>query len=266
MKSKEHILRLAREGVFPLYEEGKKTSTGLNIPGTIQGEGKLAGMPSLFLRLFGCNLNCVWQLPSGELCPCDTPSAIKAGMPIEKIPVSQVANTILHGMENLTHLVITGGEPFLQADAVTKLIQHLRKHKKELHVTIETNGTIYHEALAKETDLFSISPKLSTSFAGQETGNAINIKSLQSFLDNKTEEKNLQLKFVISTEKDENEIKEALKKLKGISNNDILLMPLGSDGNSLEETTTLVMEMAIRNNWRFAPRLHIALFGNKEGV
>ncbi len=270
MKSKEHILRLSREGVFPLSDGKNSTATGLNISGTIQGEGKLAGVPSLFLRLFGCNLDCVWELPSGVLCPCDTPSAIKPGMPVTTIEVNPLADTIAMAMPHLRHLVLTGGEPFLQAKAVTEMIHHLRKQKKELHVTIETNGTIYHEALVNAADLLSISPKLSSSIQDVRKDNTtrIDYTTLQQFLNirNTHTKKDLQLKFVISHPDDEKEIKTILKNLHHYTKEDIFLMPLGSSGNELNETTCIALDMAVRNGWRFASRLHIDLFGNKEGV
>jgi 7-carboxy-7-deazaguanine synthase len=265
LNSESSIIRLAREGLFP----ADGATTGLSVGGTIQGEGKLMGTPSMFLRLYGCNLNCVWKLPSGELCPCDTPSAIKPGMPVTTIPVDDLAPKIIRAMPHLRHLVITGGEPFLQAEALTLLIKNLRKQKSNLHITIETNGTIFHHALAEETDLLSISPKLSSAFHGENSSvKAPDKEVLQKFLSLRKHSENtdVQLKFVVAEPSDEEEIRKTVGTLKHFSADDIFLMPLGSNETELQQTTTTVLEMAVRNSWRFAPRLHIALFGNKEGV
>jgi 7-carboxy-7-deazaguanine synthase len=265
LNSESSIIRLAREGLFP----ADGATTGLSVGGTIQGEGKLIGTPSMFLRLYGCNLNCVWKLPSGQLCPCDTPSAIKPGMPVTKVLVKDLAPKIIRTMPHLRHLVITGGEPFLQADAISLLIKNLRKHKSNLHITIETNGTLFHHALAEDADLLSISPKLSSAYHGADSSvKTIEPEILQKFLSLRkhSEHPDIQLKFVVAEPADEEEIKKTVGSLKHISDDDIFLMPLGSNDTELQQTTATVLDIAIRNGWRFAPRLHIALFGNKEGV
>ncbi|PIE88680.1 MAG: radical SAM protein, partial [Bacteroidetes bacterium] len=262
MKKKGEILRLAREGLFPLYGKEGEAPTGMRITGTVQGEGKLTGMPSLFLRLFGCNLDCVWQLPSGELCACDTPSAFKEGMPVKSVSVNELATQILMAMPHLNHLVVTGGEPFLQADSLFLLVQALKERRGDLHVTIETNGTLFHEALASVVDLVSISPKLASSFAGKTQLKEVDIRVIQAFLSLRVERKgmDLQLKFVVSSPRDEAEIHRILAQLVSYEKEDILLMPLGNTPQIIAANTPMVLEMAIRNNWRYAQRLHVALF------
>jgi len=119
---------------------------------TLQGEGIHAGVPSLFLRLFGCNLTCAkcdtkysWQFPEKNSfhVHVDTVAAhIRASMP-ELFPGRR-------------HLVITGGEPMLQTEGVGDLLQELEGRYK---VTMETNGTIYQEYIARNVELASLSPK-----------------------------------------------------------------------------------------------------------
>lgn len=93
---------------------------------SIEGEGKRAGMPCVFIRLYGCNLNCSY---------CDTRYSCEneeySEMSIDEI----IAKVMEYGCRNVT---ITGGEPLLHTD----LIELLRALKKGLYeVNIETNGS-----------------------------------------------------------------------------------------------------------------------------
>src|SRR5437870_10464295 len=92
---------------------------------SIQGEGKLAGAPSVFVRTSGCNLRCVW---------CDTPytswNPEGADMPMEAI----LAEVRRHGA---SHVVVTGGEPMIP-EGIVDLTRSL-----DMHVTIETAGTVF---------------------------------------------------------------------------------------------------------------------------
>ncbi|MBI4908810.1 MAG: 7-carboxy-7-deazaguanine synthase QueE, partial [Acidobacteria bacterium] len=112
---------------------------------SIQGEGVLAGVPSVFVRTSGCNLRCVW---------CDTPytswSPEGVDMTIAAI-VERVA------ADSKGHVVVTGGEPMIQPQ-IGELTRALRGLGQ--HITIETAGTVAPEV---ECDLMSISPKLSNS-------------------------------------------------------------------------------------------------------
>lgn len=112
---------------------------------TIQGEGMLQGVPSVFIRLYGCNLRCRW---------CDTIYTDE----YHKYDVMELEVLITKiDKFNCSHVVITGGEPFL-SPGIVELTDKLRE--KDYHITIETNGTIYKEI---SCDLLSISPKLNNS-------------------------------------------------------------------------------------------------------
>src|SRR3954447_1293967 len=112
---------------------------------SIQGEGGLVGVPSVFVRTSGCNLRCSW---------CDTPytSWKPEG---EDWPLDRILDAVL--AHPARHVVVTGGEPMI-APAMVELTQRLRA--AGLHITIETAGTVYHPV---ECDLMSISPKLANS-------------------------------------------------------------------------------------------------------
>lgn len=280
---------LANEGVFPITKDKEGQildsipATGMKTAGTIQGEGKLAGVPSLFIRLAGCNLRCMWTLPDGSFCRCDTPYASFEAEQDLQLEQDDIFALVKHNIGNLSHVVLTGGEPMLQHKHLTVLAQRL-KTELNLHLSIETNGTIFADDVAQHIDLFSISPKLSnsdpspkklTAYGLKQNGPLTyhaekrrNIEVLQKYIDFcNASGKELQLKFVVGQPNDYVEIKEEfLARLKNWNPADILLMPLGATPEELKTTSNMVAEMAISNGWRYAPRLHIDLFGPKAGV
>src|SRR5688572_16150897 len=109
---------------------------------SIQGEGKLAGVPSVFVRASGCNLRCVW---------CDTPYA-SWDPDGEDVPVDQIVRRVR--TFDAKHVVVTGGEPMIMPD-VEPLCAALRD--ADLHITIETAATVWKPV---HLDLASLSPKL----------------------------------------------------------------------------------------------------------
>lgn len=280
---------LDQEGVFPVVKDcddratDRLPKTGFNLSGTIQGEGYLAGVPSLFIRLSGCNLRCIWQMDSGGYSRCDTTYASFHPDHTIEMETDKVVQWVKFNLNNLRHVVITGGEPLLQKNALTELCQQL-KTELQVHITLETNGTLFDADLAAWVDLFSISPKLSNSSPDAEklafyklplTGpyqlhqnRRRNIGVLQSYIDlcRKTE-KQLQLKFVVGKQRDALEIHaDYLSHLNHFKTSEVLLMPLGATREELAETSPMVLSMAIANGWRFSPRIHIELFGSISGV
>ena len=111
---------------------------------SIQGEGKLTGVPSVFVRASGCNLRCTW---------CDTPYASWEPEG-ENLSVEQITGRIAAYPGR--HVVLTGGEPMIMPEivALSEVIKSLGHH-----ITIETAATVYQPVTL---DLASLSPKLST--------------------------------------------------------------------------------------------------------
>lgn len=283
-------LFLAPEAIFPITkdENGKPLSnipaTGFDLAGTLQGEGKFAGVPVLFVRTSGCNLRCMWSLPNGEVSLCDTPFASFNTRNEKRVTVDWVKQIILNNLGNINHLVISGGEPFIQPDALVKLISEL-KAERNLHVAIETNGTLYNKQLVDLVDFFSISPKLHNSVpnvsklkktntiipfeASQAEETRRNITVLQSLIDacNGNSDKDFQLKFVVQNHTELAEIEESfLAHLNNWKPDDVVLMPLGSTRQELRQTRMIALEAAIERGWRFSPRLQITYFDGKPGV
>src|SRR3984893_2504451 len=112
---------------------------------SIQGEGSLAGVPSVFIRTSGCNLRCRW---------CDTPYTSWTPEGTD-LTLDQILDEVR--AHPAAHVVVTGGEPMI-APEIVPLTARLRR--LGLHITIETAGTVFHPV---ECDLMSISPKLANS-------------------------------------------------------------------------------------------------------
>lgn len=281
---------LAPEAVFPITkdENGRllknKPATGFSFAGTIQGEGKMAGIPVLFVRTAGCNLRCMWLLPDGEVSLCDTPFASFDTRNEKRVEVETVKKLVLNNLGNINHLVISGGEPFIQPSGLTDLISKLKK-EHQLHVSVETNATIFTEELVQQIDFFSLSPKLRNSVPTKEkldkTGISIpfesaqaektrrNVSVIQQFIDHcrQNEGKDFQLKFVVQNHDELTEIEESfLKHLSGWKPDDIVLMPLGSTPEELRQTRLVTIEAAIERGWRYSPRLQINYFNGVAGV
>lgn len=266
-------LKLTPNGIFPITfdKEGKtleeSPQTGYSFPGTIQGEGKLAGVSSLFLRTSGCNLACRWSLPNYEMSQCDSPESSIAIHEQLEIGTDEAFDIIKHNIGVMKHMVITGGEPVLQAEALVPLVTRLKQELK-LHITLESNGTIFHRELFELIDLISLSPKLSTALGGKSSTAHFNrtqntVKQAVALRQNGAD---FQLKFVFSSPRDIDEIKMMTASIEGINNDDILLMPLGCDGVELDQTSQLTSLLAVENGWRYCPRLHIDIWGNSTGV
>ena len=217
---------------------------------SIQGEGSLAGVPSVFIRLAGCPLRCQW---------CDTkyawgPDAGKE-YSIEEL-FAELAKYPAH------HIVITGGEPFVSAE-LSELCTSLKTN--DVHVTIETAGTIFTNDL--KCDLMSISPKLGNSvptdakLAAEHKANCFDIDSLQALIDNY----NYQLKFVVDVPDDLDEIAQCLQKLKNINPDNVYLMPQATMRTEHLEKSQFIAEICKRTGFPFSPRLQVMLYDNEKG-
>lgn len=159
---------LVENGIFPIKynREGDLLidlpETGINETGTIQGEGKLQGIVSLFIRTSNCNLRCAfYNHKTGEKNLCDTPYS-SHNPESNKLEIDVIVDIVKQNTKNgIKHIVISGGEPTLQTKPLEELLEALQK--EGYHTTIETNATIYSDKIAQYTNLFSMSPKLKNS-------------------------------------------------------------------------------------------------------
>ena len=221
---------------------------------SIQGEGKLAGVSSVFVRASGCNLRCVW---------CDTPYA-SWDPEGENVAVDEIARRVEAFATK--HVVITGGEPMIMPD-IAPLCEALKSAGH--HITIETAATVYKPV---RLDLASLSPKLSNSTPWQRKGGRfaeaherqrINVPVIQQFIGASPD---FQLKFVVAGETDLVEIDALLKQLGGWSPGEVLLMPEGIDAATLQSRAGWIAEVCKRTGFRYCPRLHVELYGNTRGT
>jgi 7-carboxy-7-deazaguanine synthase len=220
---------------------------------SIQGEGRLLGMPSLFIRTSGCNLRCVW---------CDTPYT--SWKPEGRDwTLHQILNEA--GKYPARHVVLTGGEPLL-ARAIEELTVELKE--KGFHITIETAATIYKPVVC---DLVSMSPKLANStpwkresgkFARMHEQCRLNFEVMQKFVDGY----NYQFKFVTEEKKDFKEIQVILRKLKKVDHSRVLLMAQGRTKRELREKAPWIVGLCKKHGFGYTPRLQIDLFGNRRGT
>lgn len=264
---------------------------------SIQGEGRLVGVPSLFVRTSGCNLRC-WF--------CDTPYTSWQPEGEQRTVDCLVEEIVEYGCE---HVVLTGGEPMLNAELVP-LTQRLAAAGH--HITIETAGTL---DLPVHSDLMSISPKLSNStptagVAGagvtsgakpRSVGDLLQVHSLTTtdsliprspglpagtapatpidwakrhderrhrpaVIRRLTTEYDFQLKFVVDTPDDVPEIETYLAEFPSVTPEHIYLMPQATDADTLRTKSRWLAETVKEHGWRLSPRLHVELWGNQRGV
>ncbi|MHB8091791.1 MAG: 7-carboxy-7-deazaguanine synthase QueE [Syntrophales bacterium] len=221
---------------------------------SLQGEGILTGQPSVFIRTAGCNLHCRW---------CDSAYAARQARGEERTIDSLVAEVHRYPTR---FCVITGGEPML-AEGIHELAKRLVACGR--HVTIETAATLAPDGIA--CSLASLSPKLSNSTPDVGVSEAVRIRheaqrlqpdALRDWIDHY----NYQLKFVVCSPSDIDEILDLLEKLgRNIPPERVLLMPEGVEPASLTRAAENIIPACKEHGFRFCDRLQIRLYGNKRG-
>jgi len=223
---------------------------------SIQGEGELTGVPSVFVRTSGCNLRCDW---------CDTPYA--SWEPTgDQMTVAQIICEIERHPARF--VVLTGGEPMI-AKEIHVLARELRAKGK--HITIETAGTVPPGGI--ECDLASLSPKLSNSTPAKDSIDPAwierheNTRRQPEVLRQWVGGYNYQLKFVVSNAADLAEIDETVRSIDvPIPPWKVQLMPEGTTSEALNSRRENLLAICRERGYRYCDRLHIRLFGNTRGT
>jgi 7-carboxy-7-deazaguanine synthase len=199
---------------------------------SIQGEGILQGLPTIFIRLAGCNLRCKY---------CDTTYAYNKG---QEKSISKIIKIIK--MFKCKRVCITGGEPLLQKETI-KLVKKLRDYD----ISIETNGSLDISEYMNKT---IISLDIKCPCSGCE--DKMYFKNL-----NKIGKKD-QVKFIIKTKKDFEYALKIIKKYHLNKRTNIIISPVF--GSNYKKIVSLILKSGL--DLRFGIQLHKFIWGVKKGV
>lgn len=231
---------------------------------SIQGEGKTVGVPSVFVRLGGCNLMCggMGTQFDGELhneaeWRCDSVEVwMKA---LSKQYEEILPDDCVEAIKNNAHIILTGGEPMMQQGGLEGFISYIKHNiNPNAYFEVETNGTIMpSEDLLYKIQLWNCSPKLRNS--GMD-----NAMTLKPDVIQKLNEKNTIFKFVVNSEKEWKEIERDYLPI--VDKEKIYLMPAGENQELLNENKLRIIELAKEKYLNFTTRLHIDVWNKKTGV
>jgi 7-carboxy-7-deazaguanine synthase len=203
---------------------------------SVQGEGLLMGVPTLFIRTAGCDLRCVW---------CDTPYALLESQGTEWSLDAIISETERHGTSDVC---LTGGDPLMQMDDSLKLIAALIA--KGYRVLLETSGAYPIEHMPF-TERLIISMDLKLPGSGMEDRNRFeNISFLRKWD---------QLKFIIAGRKDYDYAKRLLSEYD--IHCEVIATPVG--GKDLRWLAERVLEDNLKI--RVLPQMHKYIWGDERG-
>jgi len=268
---------------------------------SVQGEGRYMGVPSVFMRTFGCNFTCQgFGLPRGESSSeaNDIAEIVHMFNDYEQLPLvstgcdsyaswhpdfkhlsplvttDAIADRIMEMLPYKEwrdeHLVITGGEPLLGwQKQYPDLLDHPKMHDLK-EITFETNGTMrltkeFKEYLTKwraqREITFSVSAKLPCS--GEPWKDAIKPQVVCDYENYGT----VYLKFVVATEEDIKDAEKAVEEYRdeGFTGH-VYLMPIGGVESVYSLNAKSVAIAAMKRGWRYSDRLQVPLFKNEWGT
>lgn len=265
---------------------------------SIQGEGHYTGVPTAWLRFFGCNLECNGF---GQKDPTD-PSTYE--LPFEKIDITDITQVeelpvfkygcdssyswskkFAHLQHNETpeevadklddmlkdnwHLAFTGGEPLLRA-AQKNIVKILNRIPKQNYITFETNGTqiirdeleTYIKHYPRKEFFFSVSPKI---FNTSGEKDAIKPEIVKQYWELSQQG---QLKFVCNgTDESWEEIENAIQSFRDVGvRYPIWIMPVGALEETQQENAALIAEQTMDRGYNVSARVHCYIWGNQIGT
>jgi organic radical activating enzyme len=227
---------------------------------SLQGEGPSMGKPCAFIRLSRCNLACVW---------CDTAYTWRfegdnrphrSGLTYER-KANQLALGEAEAAARIAalghkRLVVTGGEPLLQAPALARMLALL----PGISVEIETNGTVAPPpALDALVGQYNVSPKLAHS------GNPAALALVPERLAHWAAEPRAAFKFVIAEPSDVDEVLELMTQY-AIPARRVYLMAEGTDTATLAAREKWLAQLCLEHELTLSKRLHIELYGDTRGT
>jgi organic radical activating enzyme len=227
---------------------------------SVQGEGPSIGFPSIFLRLKGCVLNCAW---------CDTAAVWKTGRAWDFAEICEAfyENDWFSKLDSgFTRLVVTGGDPLLQQNALVAFFNFCAKETKSdpacWTIEVENQGSLMPDAqLLPYVSQWNISPKLANS--GEPYLKRIVPAVLRFYASMELNE--VSFKFPISLPRELEEVREICC-VCNIPKDSVILMPLAATREDFEYKGRIVAAMCIKHGYRFGSRLHLTLWDKAVGV
>ena len=271
---------------------------------SIQGEGRYMGVPSVFLRTYGCNFTCGgFGMPKGEVSSERDVIAIKAedytdykSLPLVSTGcdsyaswdprfkhlspmlttdsiVDSIMDILPHSRWMDEHLVITGGEPLLGWQrAYPELLSH-EKMRSLKEITFETNGT---QELSQDLKIYLQQWKINR----EKNALTFSVSPKLSISGEKWEEAIcpdvirqyesigfVYLKFVIATKEDAIEADKAIQEFRtGGFRGPVYFMPCGGVESLYNLNAKNVAIEAMNRGYRYSDRLQVPLFKNEWGT
>ena len=230
----------------------------------LQGEGASAGRPCAFVRLSRCNLACewcdtayTWRFEGDNRPHRDGADFARADnqLVLEEADVAARIAAL-----DQPRLVITGGEPLLQAPALARLLTALAALRPGISVEVETTGTVPPPAaLDRLVAQWNVSPKLAHSGNPREL--AIRPEALAAF----AASGRAWFKFVVAEPADVDEV-AAQAEAHGLPTGRIILMPEGRDSATLRSRARWLADLCLARGYSLSDRLHIHLHGDTRGT
>lgn len=219
---------------------------------SIQGEGQTMGVPSIFLRLAGCNLLC-----KSKHWVCDTIEVWQKGIKTDCNKVFDASE--IAALREGVHLILTGGEPLLHQKALLDFFDwFIEEYDFKPTIEVETNGTIMPlPAFVELVDYWNCSPKLSNS--GEPKEKRIKPKVIELI----NSRPNSIFKFVVKN--GFLDVKELLEDY-AVDLKKVVLMPAGENQEQLAESREEVVRQCLNLGFRYSERLHIVIWNQKTGV
>jgi organic radical activating enzyme len=271
---------------------------------SIQGEGRYMGVPSVFLRTFGCNFTCQgFGMPRGELSNereaiaerilefkdynelplvstgCDSYASWDARFkdlsPLVETDgiVERIMEMLPHSEWQDEHLVITGGEPLLGwQKAYPDLLSHPKMSTLK-EITFETNGTMRLTTAFKEylRSWLDANPEREITFSVSAklpcSGEPWEDAILPERVVDYENYGTAYLKFVIATEQDFADAKRAIAEYRAAGfKGHVYLMPVGGVESVYAMNNKNVALLAMKEGLRYSDRLQVPLFKNEWGT
>jgi organic radical activating enzyme len=270
---------------------------------SIQGEGRYMGVPSVFLRTFGCNFTCdSFGMPRGEKSQerhnivvsnyktynelplvssgCDSYASWMpefkdlSPMLTSDAITDRIMEILPHKTWNEEHLVITGGEPLLGWQRSYPELLDVDSMIRLRHLTFETNGTQkltleFKNYLINWSDRFHKQREVTFSVSaklpcsGEKWEDAILPEVVRDY----ETVGYTYLKFVIASQEDLVDAKKAVQQYRDYGfKGPVYIMPIGGVERVYNLNNRNVAEMALREGWRYSDRLQVPLFKNEWGT